>query len=178
MCQWMRLGCSVEACGRISHIFFVLLALFAWNLDVFPELFVSGSRLALCVATVHRDFWANFFYFPRKVDSDHFAVHTWKFRIISASSIWQSPRASVYVAFGRISHIFTVLVVPDSPRSSHLKNLEIIFYSQSCGGGFFSIEGPPCQLAQDFVDIDTSSLKPSQKQQQQAQTGFCCSFVW
>ena len=27
-------GCSMEACGRISHIFYVLLALFAWNLDL------------------------------------------------------------------------------------------------------------------------------------------------
>ena len=26
--------CSMEACERISHIFYVLLALFAWNLDV------------------------------------------------------------------------------------------------------------------------------------------------
>ena len=28
-------GCSMEACERISHIFYVLLALFAWNLDLF-----------------------------------------------------------------------------------------------------------------------------------------------
>ena len=27
-------GCSMEACERISHIFYVLLALFAWNLDL------------------------------------------------------------------------------------------------------------------------------------------------
>ena len=31
--SWER-GCSMEACERISHIFFVLLALFAWNLDL------------------------------------------------------------------------------------------------------------------------------------------------
>ena len=31
--SWER-GCSMEACERISHIFYVLLALFAWNLDV------------------------------------------------------------------------------------------------------------------------------------------------
>ena len=30
---WER-GCSMEACERISHIFYVLLALFAWNLDL------------------------------------------------------------------------------------------------------------------------------------------------
>ena len=31
--SWER-GCSIEACERISHFFHVLLALFAWNLDV------------------------------------------------------------------------------------------------------------------------------------------------
>ena len=35
------------------------------------------------------------------------------------------------------------------------------------GEEFFAIEGSPCQLPQDFVDIDISSLQPSQKQQQQ-----------
>ena len=40
-CTWGR-GCSMEACGRISHIFFVLLALFAWTLDV-----ISSSSLFL-----------------------------------------------------------------------------------------------------------------------------------
>ena len=30
---WGR-GCSMEACERISHIFYLLLALFAWNLDI------------------------------------------------------------------------------------------------------------------------------------------------
>ena len=32
------------------------------------------------------------------------------------------------------------------------------------GEEFFAIEAFPCQLAQDFVDIDASSLQPSQKQ--------------
>ena len=41
--------------------------------------------------------------------------------IISTSSIWQSPRASVYGAVGRVSHIFNVTVDSDSLRSSHLK---------------------------------------------------------
>ena len=30
--SWER-GCSMEACERISHIFYVLLTLFAWNLN-------------------------------------------------------------------------------------------------------------------------------------------------
>ena len=55
------------------------------------------------------------------MDLDLLAVHTWKFGVLSTSSIWQSPRASVYVAFGRISNVFTVFVVPASLRSSHLK---------------------------------------------------------
>ena len=33
--SWER-GCSMEACERNSHIFYVLLALFAWDLDVIP----------------------------------------------------------------------------------------------------------------------------------------------
>ena len=37
--SWER-GCSMEACERISHIFYVLLALFAWNLDL-----ISSSPL-------------------------------------------------------------------------------------------------------------------------------------
>ena len=35
MCLETRFGCSMEACGRISHISHVFLALFAWNLNVF-----------------------------------------------------------------------------------------------------------------------------------------------
>ena len=59
-------GCSMEACERISHIFFVLLALFAWNLDVISSGPCSGSHLPLCVATVHGSFWTNFVYFLRE----------------------------------------------------------------------------------------------------------------
>ena len=61
--SWER-GCSMEACERISHIFYVLLALFAWNLDLISfEPLVSGSHLSLCVATVHGCSWTNFVFF-------------------------------------------------------------------------------------------------------------------
>ena len=61
--------------------------------------------------------------------------------IISMSSIWQSPRASVYRAFGRTSHIFIVLVVSASLRSSHLKIwtlflLAVIWWCDGFFGGF------------------------------------------
>ena len=44
----------------------------------------------------------------------------------STSSIWQSPRASVYVAFGRISHIFIAKVDSDFPAQVALENPDII----------------------------------------------------
>ena len=76
----------------------------------------------LCVATVHGSFWTNFVYFLREKWTRISLQFTHgNLNIISTSSIWQSPRASVYGAFGRISHIFSVLVVPASLRSSHLK---------------------------------------------------------
>ena len=45
------------------------------------------------------------------------------------------PRASVSIAFGRISHIFIVTVDSDFPAQFALENLDINFYSQSFGGG-------------------------------------------
>ena len=74
----MRFGCSMEACGRISHIFFVLLALFAWNLDIISRALCIWQAPAPVVATVHGDFWMNFF-FPR----EKWTPTTWQF--------WQSP---------------------------------------------------------------------------------------
>ena len=73
--SWER-GCSMEACGRISHIFCVH-ALFAWNLNLISSSPLFWQPLAPCVATVHGSFWANFVYFLReKVDPDLLAVHT------------------------------------------------------------------------------------------------------
>ena len=59
-------GCSMEACERISHIFYVLLALFAGIWTLFPRAPCSGSHLPLCVATVHGCSWTNFVYFLRE----------------------------------------------------------------------------------------------------------------
>ena len=87
-------------------------------------------------------FWTNFVYLLREKWSRISLQFTLgKFGTISTSSIWQSPRASVYVAFGRISHIFIVLVVPASLRSSHLKIwtlfvLAVIWRWEGVFGGF------------------------------------------
>ena len=51
----------MEACERIPHIFYLLLALFTWNLGL-----VSGSHLSLCVATVPRIFLDDFRLFLRE----------------------------------------------------------------------------------------------------------------
>ena len=64
--------------------------------------------------------------------------HPGNLNIISTSSIWRFPRASVHVAFGRISHIFIVTVDSDFPAQFALENLDII---STCGhmavGGVF-----------------------------------------
>ena len=39
------IGCSMEACERISHIFYVL-ALFAWNLDLISSSLLFWQPLA------------------------------------------------------------------------------------------------------------------------------------
>ena len=83
--------------------------------------FVSGSHLTLCGATVHGGFLRISSSFCVKSGLRSSCSSHLEIGIISTSSIWQPPRASVYVAFGRISHIFIVLVVPESSRSSHLK---------------------------------------------------------
>ena len=80
--SWER-GCSMEACERISH-FLVLLALFAWNLDVIP-------RAPCFWQPVHGCFLGEL---RQKVDSVLLAVHTWKSGIISTSSIWHRVRQS------------------------------------------------------------------------------------
>ena len=46
----------------------MLLALFAWNLDLISS--SSGSHLPLCVATVHGSFWTNFVFSTWRVDSE------------------------------------------------------------------------------------------------------------
>ena len=127
--SWER-GCSMEACERIAHIFYVLLALFRLDSGRYflsPLFLAATCPCALRQSTDAFGRISSIFYV--NVDSDpeavstgsSTAVHTWKFGIVSTSSVWQSPRASVYGAFGRISHIFIVLVVQASLRSSHFK---------------------------------------------------------
>ena len=52
--------------------------------------------------------------------------------IMSTSSVWQSPRASVNVAFGRISHIFIVTVDSDLPCAVRTWKSGHCFHLQSC----------------------------------------------
>ena len=135
--SWER-GCSMEACGRISHISCLRCLLGIWTL--FPRAPCSGSHLLLCVATVHGSFWTNFVYFLREkwTPSSPCSSHPGNLNIISTRSISQSPRASVYVAFGRISHIFIVTVDSDFPAQFALENLDIISTcSHMAVGGVF-----------------------------------------
>ena len=74
----------------------------------FPRAPCSGSHLPLCVATVHGGFWTNFFFFLHEkwTPSSPRSSHPGNLNINSTSSIWQSPRASVYVASEEF-HIFS-----------------------------------------------------------------------
>ena len=106
------------------HIFFSCCSrclLGIWTL--FPRAPCSGSHLPLFVATVHGGFWTKFFSFPREMWTPSFPrrSHPGYLNIISTSSIWQSPRASVNVACRRISHIFIVTVDSDFPAQFALE---------------------------------------------------------
>ena len=93
-------------------IFYVLLALFAWNLDLYflePLVLAATCSCALRQSTDAFGRISFIFYVKSGLRAPR-AVHPGNLNILSTSSIWQSPRASVYVAFGRISHIFTMLV--------------------------------------------------------------------
>ena len=96
----------MEACERISHIFYVL-ALFAWKLDL-----ISSSPLfwqPLAPATVHDSFWTNFVYFLREkwTPSSPRSSHPGNLNIISTSSIWQF-RVRQYSLLLEEFHIFSM----------------------------------------------------------------------
>ena len=121
MCLGTRLGCSMEACERISHIFFVLHALFAWNLDVISRALCIWQLLAPGVPTLHGDFWMNFLHFPReKVDSDHLGVHTWKFEHYFYEQYLAVSACVSLRCFWKNFTYFLRVGVPASLRSSHL----------------------------------------------------------
>ena len=106
---------------NFTFFFYVLLALFAWNLDLISLSPLFWQPLAPVRCDSPRLLLDEFRLFSTlKMDSDLLAVHTWKFGIISTSSIRQSPRASVYIAFGRI-HIFSGF-----PAQFAHENLDII----------------------------------------------------
>ena len=138
-----------------------------WTL--FPRAPCSGSHLPLCVATVHGSFWTNFVYFLREkwTPSSPRSSHLGNLNIISTSSIWQRTKppvpASVYGAFGRISHIFNVTVDSDLPAQFALENLDIIFYLQSYGGGRWVFGGSDAffALLRVVPELSASFLEPS-----------------
>ena len=124
-------GCSMEACEKISHIFFVL-ALFAWNLDLISSSPLFWQPLA-CVRCDSPRKLLEFRLFLREkwTPSSPCSSHPGNLNVVSTSSIWQRTKppvpASVYGAFGRISHIFNVTVDSDLPALFALENLDIIF---------------------------------------------------
>ena len=113
---------SLEACERISHIFYVLLALFSWNVDL-----ISSSPLylaATCSCALRQSTEA----FGRISSIFHVKSGLRAPRAVLTLEIWNyfyEQRASVFVAFGRISHIFIVKVYSDFPAQVALENLDI-----------------------------------------------------
>ena len=97
---WGR-GCSMEACERITHFFYVL-ALFAWNLDLISLSPLFWQPLA------HGSFWTNFFYFLREkwTLSSPRSSHPGNLNIIFYERYLAVPRASVYIALKEF-HIFS-----------------------------------------------------------------------
>ena len=183
MCQGTRFGSSMEACGRISHSFFVLLALFAWNLDVISSTLCLWQPRAPVVATVHGDFWMNFFYFPREKWIPITLQFIPKiFGIISTSSIWQSPRASVSVVFWKNFTYFHRVGCPGLSAQFALENLDYISSRSQIGGGrvfrrlLRIFRAPPGYLGFErqfsepsMVKSSLPSLAPTQFQSQHLQ---------
>ena len=136
-----------------------------WTLS--PRAPCSGSHLPLCVATVHGSFWTNFVYFLREkwTPSSPRSSHLGNLNI-STSSIWQRTKppvpASVYGAFGRISHIFNVKVDSEVPAQFAPWKSEHYFYLQSYGGGWFFFGGSDAffALLQVVPELSASFWSP------------------
>ena len=94
---------------------------------LFPELLVSGSRLHLCGATVHGDFWMYFFYFPREkwtpttFCSSHFEIWNYFNEQHLAVTVCVSPRC-----FWKNSAYFYRVGCPGFPAQFALENPHII----------------------------------------------------
>ena len=142
--SWVRNAVALWRLVKEFHIFSTCLRCLLGICTLFPRAPCSGSHLPLCVATVHGSFWTNFVYFLREkwTLSSPRSSHPRNLNIFSTSSIWQRTKppvpASVYVASGRISHIFNVMVDSDFPAQFALENLDIIFTCShmAVGGGF------------------------------------------
>ena len=100
-----------------------------WTLFLEPLVLAATCPCALRQSTEAFGRISSIFYVksgPGSLRSSHLG----NLNIISTSSIWQRTKppvpASVYVASGRISHIFNVLVDSDLPAQFALENLDII----------------------------------------------------
>ena len=93
-----------------------------WTL--FPRAPCSGSHLPLCVATVHGGFWANFFQFLR----EKWTRISLQFTLGNLELFLRAVSGSHRVRQSTL-HIFIVLVVPASLRSSHLKILTLFLHA-------------------------------------------------
>ena len=121
----------MEACERISHIF---LRARAVRLESGPYFLEPLVLAATCPCALRQSteafgrFWS-IFYVKSGLGAPR-AVHTCKSEHYFYEQYLAVPRASVYGAFGRISHIFNVTVDSDFPAQFALENLDIIF---TCG---------------------------------------------
>ena len=112
----------MEACESISHVFFVLLALFVWKLDVISRAPCIWEPLAPVRCDSPRRFFGEILQFPREKWTPITLQFTlgnleWFLRAVSAS---HRVRQSALLV-EEFHNFFIVLVVPGSPRSSHLK---------------------------------------------------------
>ena len=70
------------------------------------------------------------------------------------------PRASVYIAFGRISHIFIVTVDSDFPAQFALENLDIIFTCSHMAVGVFGGSDAFFALLRVVPELSASFSEP------------------
>ena len=87
---------------------------------LFPRAPCSGSHLPLCVATVHGSFWTNFVHFLREKCRAVLTLGNLELFLRAVSGIHR-VRQSTFLFLEEFYICSSVLVVPASLRSSHLK---------------------------------------------------------
>ena len=108
-----------------------------WTLFPEPLVLAATRPCALRQSTAALGRISSIFYVKSGLGAPR-AVLTWKSEHYFYEQYLAVPRASVYGAFGRISHIFNVTVESDFPAQFALENLDIIFTcSHMAVGGVF-----------------------------------------